>query len=191
MFFIPIVAGWALGLTTAKLVDSGRQMFFKASPMQVHVQAVKTSRLRAGIEAVQKFKREKIDAYIEDSYTQSQKEFSLDEQELKDEEKLANKMLSNSSILLASTMLSSWIYPPLLYLHIPPMVYISLPFYKQGFKDLFQKRKVTFMAVDTTWAIIAIPYSIVNSHVLIYSAAAGWFFAVINKITIKTKHDTR
>ena len=188
MFFIPIVAGWALGVTSAQLVDSGRQKYLKAPPRE---DAGEINALQASIDAVQKFKKEKIDAYMEDTYSQSQKELSLGEEELSVEEQIANQLLKNSTILLGSTTLSALIYPPLLYLHIPPMIYMSLPFYKQGFKDLFEKRRVTFTAVDSVWGIISIPYSFIKPHFLVYGAIAGWLFALINKMVVKTKDNTR
>ena len=192
MFLVPIVAGWALGVTSAKLADNGRQ---KNLNVQSIKDKVKASRIGTGIETVEEFKEdrkaplwEKIDAYIEDS--RSEKEL-LDEQELSVEEQIANQILKSSTILLASTSLALFIYPPLLYLHIPLIVYTSIPLYKQGFNDLFERRKVTFTVVDTTWGLLSIPAAFIKPNFLVLGALGGWFFGIINKIVVKTKENTR
>lgn len=141
--------------------------------------------------AVQRFKAERIDPYLQDSHSQSKKDISVRKAELSMEEKFANQFLKNSSILVGSTVLSALIYTPLLYLHLPFLIYVSWPMYKQGFNDLVEKRRVTFVVVDTIWSLLSVPYTIVYPHFLIIGAIAGWLFSIMNRMIVRTKDHTR
>ena len=184
MFFVPIIAGWALGVTSAKLIDDQQSRAPLALP-------AKPSPMQAGIDAIQKFKKEKIDSIRFDSYSEQLKNFSLEEEELSEEERMANQLLVNSSILFASTAICALVYSPLVYLHIPPMLYLGLPFYKQGFEDLFYKKKVTTVVVDTILAVGSLSYTVLTPSILVIGTAGGLLMAFNNKIVTQSKDNTR
>lgn len=184
MIFVPIIAGWALGLTSAKLVDdrrSGARLAPPATPNPI----------QAGLEAIQKFKKEKIDSVRFDEYDEQLKKFSFEEKELSEEERVANQLVVNSSLLFASTAICALVYPPLVYLHIPPMLYLALPFYKQGVEDLFYRRKVTTVVVDTVFGLGSLTYTVATPSVLVIGTAGGLIMALNNKVATQSKDNTR
>jgi len=184
MIFVPIIAGWALGVTSAKLVDDRRGRVRLAPPAT-------PSLIQAGIDAIQKFKKEKIDSVRFDEYSEQLNKFSFEEKELSEEERMANQMLLNSSFLFASTAICALVYPPLVYLHIPPMLYLGLPFYKQGVEDLFYRKKVTTVVVDTIFAIGSLAYTVATPSVLVIGTAGGLLMALNNKVATQSKDNTR
>jgi len=201
MFFIPIVAGWALGAQSAKLIDYQLQKRARLPLKTVSNSSPipeKTNPLQAVIEAMPKFKKdreasqwEKVDPDMESRYSKYVEEISLEEEELTEEQKIAHQGFVKASIMLASTTISALVYPPLLFLHIPPMLYLAIPFYKQAYDDFFNEQKVTTTVVDATLSIGSLGCAIVHPPILVISVAGSWFFTLTAKVVSGSKASTR
>ena len=220
MFFIPIIAGWTLGLTSAKLIDSRPRtmvqiasfyaparkidgpstnclqessesekgpLFQEKSPSFV---ASTTEFVKRPFKMVQKFKEEKIDKFHEDMRIQYMKEISLDEEVISEEQKFAEQHFKFSSAFLVSTATCALLYPPLVFFHIPPMIYLEIPLYKQAYQEL-KERGVTTSVVDATLSISSIGYTFRSPPILVMGAIAGWVYAYTEKLVAQSKDGTR
>ena len=134
---------------------------------------------------------EKVDPYMESRSNKYVEEVSLEQEELTKEQKVAHQGFVKASIMLASTTISALLYPPLILLHVPPMLYLAIPFYKQAYDDFFNKQKVTTTVVDAVFSIGSLSYAIVNPPILVVSVAGSWFFTLTAKVVSGTKASTR
>ena len=73
------------------------------------------------------------------------KEMSLDENMISEEQQAANRHLKSSAMILTSMTTSLLIYPPLVILHIPFILYIEYPIYKTPIQAIFQEKKIVFL----------------------------------------------
>ena len=142
------------------------------------------------VSRVQEYKQEKIDPFFEDMRTEHMKEMSLDEEVISEEQKFAEQQLKFSSALVVSTTTCALIYPPLVFLHIPPMLYLQLPFYKRAYKEL-KERRVTTTVVDATLAIGSIGYTFARPPILVMGTIGGWVYAYTQKLVTQSKDGTR
>ena len=126
-----------------------------------------------------------------DVYAQSVKRVSLEAAQPSKEEKEADYFLKLSSVLAATSVLSAVVYPPLLFLHILPLVHITRPMYRQGFQDLVHKRKITATVVDVAFSLGSLILSPFRPTIIVISAAGSWVYALTNKIVLRSKDTTR
>ena len=237
MFFIPIIAGWALGVTSAKLIDSRRRTMvqiantFYAPAHNIDGTSAKsvieakahfddqdsvtvepsikkahywhlfqeelptlgastTELVKRPVRVVHKIKRETIDPFFEDMRTQHMKEISLDEEVISEEQKFAERRLKFFSALLISTATCALLYPPLIFLHIPGMLYLQIPFYKRAYQELLE-RGVTTTVVDAILGIGYIGYTFVYPPILLMGVINGWVYAYSQKLVVQSKDGTR
>ena len=200
MFFIPIVAGWALGVTSAKLVDHRRERHgvritalssAMPSPMVEETHESTSSEVESQGNVILKFKKEKIDPLFKDMRTRYLKEISLEEEVLSEEQKMANQRFVFACGLAVSTTVSALLYPPLVYLHLPFLLYLNLPFYKEAFDTLFKERKVTSRVVGSFVGIGSMSYTIFRPTILVIGAIGGVVFALTDNLIMQTKDGTR
>lgn len=138
----------------------------------------------------QTFKREKLDRFLEDQRAQHFKAISLDEHVISAEQKFARKQLKFHLILLTS-MTTCWIvYTPLIALHLPFMLYLAIPMYKQAYKEL-RTRGITTTVVDACLSVGTFGYVLGNLPVLVAGEIGGVVFAYTQKIVAESKDTTR
>ena len=162
-------------------------LFQEKSPSFV---ASTTEFVKRPFKMVLKFKKEKIDKFQEDARIQYMKEISLDEEVISEEQNFAERQLKFSSALLVSTATCALLYPPLVFLHIPPMLYLQIPFYKQAYQEL-KEQGVTTTVVDATLGISSIGYTFTRPPILVMGAIGGWVYAYTQKLVAQSKDGTR
>ncbi|MEM7124740.1 MAG: heavy metal translocating P-type ATPase [Chloroflexota bacterium] len=150
-----------------------------------------TTAVTRRVRTIQHFKTQTFDPLFEDKRTEHLKEISLDENVLSEEEKLANMRLVMASIFMVSTTASLIIYPPLLFLHIPPFVWLNIPLFQEAYHDLIQKRRATTVVVDALTVLWALVYSPFSPQILVVGAASEWLYSYTYKIGTRTKDGTR
>ncbi len=139
----------------------------------------------------QKFATSVIDPFMNDLHGQHLKTMSLDEYRVSAEQQQANSQFTFASMLLGSIATCAVVSPPLVLLHIPPLLYLWMPFYKRAFRTLFKERRVTTGVVDATLGISSLSYATINPPILVIGAASGWLYALTNKVVTRTKGHTR
>ncbi len=183
------------------LITAGAKLAYKQLQKRPHVQRSpkeKSSRppeengkALTFVGTLQKFKADTLDPLFEDMRSQHLKEISLDGEVLSQEQKMANQHFVFASMLLASMSTCALLYPPLLLLHIPPRLYLSMPLYKEAFEDLVRKRRVTTAVADAMLGVGALAYAAFKPQILLLSAVGGWIFAYTNKVIARIKVGTR
>nr|WP_129677793.1 heavy metal translocating P-type ATPase [Candidatus Chloroploca sp. Khr17] len=136
------------------------------------------------------FKRKQLDPFFEDKRTQHLKTISLDAHVVSKEQLFARKQLKFHLALLASTTISWMVYPPLLALHLPFLFYLSIPMYKQAWKD-FRTRGITTTVVDACLSIGAVGFTLTHLPVLIVGEIGGIIFSITQMIVVDSKDNTR
>lgn len=150
-----------------------------------------TATMLSPINAIRRYKAETLDPFFEDMRTQHLKEISLDEDVLTKEQIMADQQFTFASIMVATTTAVAFFYPPLMLLFIPPFVAMSVPFYKEAYQDLFQKRRVTTTVVDATLGLGSLAYTPFNPPIMVIGAMGGWVYALTNKVISRAKDGTR
>lgn len=124
-------------------------------------------------------------------YQQALREISLESTELSDEERDAGRFMKFSSVLLGSSATCALLYPPLLLAHIPPLLYVAFPMYRQGYMDLMRRRRITTAVVDTALSFSSFVYVPFHPSIIVISIVGTWFYALNNKLVVRTKNHTR
>lgn len=181
IFIYPVVAGFALGIITKNLISKMKKN--QSKMMIVKSETIQSNKLVLN-------SKTKSQKFFEDMRTQHLKEISLDKDVLSEEQKFANQQLIFASALVVSTTTSILIYPPLVFLHIPVMIYFQIPFYKEAYQDL-KKRQVTTTVVDATLAIGSISYTFVYPSILIIGTLGWWVYTYANKLVTQSQDGTR
>ncbi len=132
-----------------------------------------------------------LQLFNNDIYAQSVRRVSLEAEEPSKEEEEADHFLKRSSALAVTSALSAIVCPPLLFLHILPLVYITRPMYKEGYHDLVHKRKITVTVVDVVFSVGSLLFSPFQPTIIVISAAGSWVYALTNKIVLLSKDRTR
>lgn len=140
---------------------------------------------------VQRFANSIIDPLMGDVHGQHLRTMSLDEYRVSAEQQEANSQFSFATMLLGSVSVCAVVSPPLVLLHIPPLVYLWGPFYKRAFRTLFVEHRVTTGVVDAVLGISSLSYATINPPILVIGAASGWLYALTNKIVTRTRSHTR
>ena len=153
--------------------------------------AVPTGVLDTGARLLQNFKTRALQLLNNDIYAESVKKVSLEAGEPSKEEEEADQFLKLSSGLAVTSMLSAVVCPPLLFLHILPLVYITRPMYRKGFQDLVEKRKITATVVDVALSLGSLLFSPFRPAIIVVSATGSWVYALTNKIVLRSKDRTR
>ncbi len=68
---------------------------------------------------------------------------------LSEDEKTANRQLGLAALNLGLAIGSTWLFPPLLLLVVPLIVYLSLRHFRRAYRALVQEHKVTIAVLDT------------------------------------------
>lgn len=136
------------------------------------------------------FKQSTLDRFLEDHRLQHFKTISLEEQVISAEQKFARQQLKFHLILLTSMSVCWVVYTPLIALHLPFMLYLAIPMYKQAISDL-RARKITGTVVDTCLSIGSFGYVVGNLPVLVAGEIAGVIFAYTQKLVAESKDTTR
>ncbi len=123
--------------------------------------------------------------------SQHLREMSLDEEALTEEQKQADQQFVFSTALLASTATCSVFAPPLLLLHLPFLVYLGIPFYKEAWADLSKRHEVTTTVVDATLGMGTIVFTPFTPSVLVLGSLGAVIITFTRKITTRTKDGTR
>ncbi|ETX03420.1 MAG: hypothetical protein ETSY1_00075 [Candidatus Entotheonella factor] len=189
---VPLVVGWMLVSKSTKPVQkrvNQHQTTAVAEP-NLRPQNV-TSLISSSLKAVKKFKDETLVPLFDDARSKYIQEISLDEEVLSEEQKAANQHFKFSIILFASTVASAMIYAPLVLLHIPFLLYLAFPFYKEGIRSLVVERRITTMLVDVILGMGALAYAPFKPPILIVGTAGALAMSYINKLVTKTKSGTR
>ncbi len=192
LLLVPLVIGGILVVTSTKLAHKRlkkRQTLLMErlhSPPQ-HA----TSLVHSSVQAVKKFKNETLIPLFDDARSQYIQKISLEEEVLSEEQKAANKHFIFSIILFSSTSTCTILYPPLVLLHIPFLLYLAYPFYKAGIESLFVERRITTMLVDVILGLGALVYTPFNPSILVIATAVALAMSYINKLVTKTKSGTR
>ena len=139
MFFIPIVAGWALGVTSAKLVDSGQQKYLKAP--------LKLSKTKCGI--LKKKALTKVSLPFQSEIRRQQMQELSGGEELSPAEKQMNRNFAIASANLGIAG-ASIIFRPLIWLTAPILVYSAIPFLQLAYRGLVKERRVNSYLLDAT-----------------------------------------
>jgi heavy metal translocating P-type ATPase len=177
LLLITVTAGW-LALDRRKT----RAAEPTAVPLGVH---------EGGARRLQDFGTRALQLFNNDIYAQSVKDVRLEAREPSQEDREADRFLKLSSVLAVTSGLSAVVCPPLLFLHILPLVYITRPMYRQGFQDLVQRRKITTTVVDVAVSLGSLVFAPFQPTVIVVSAAGSWVYALTNKIVLRSKDTTR
>ncbi|WP_179131209.1 heavy metal translocating P-type ATPase [Candidatus Entotheonella palauensis] len=110
---------------------------------------------------------------------------------MSEEQLAANRRLKFSILLFSSIVTSALIYTPLVLLHIPFLLYLSFPFYKEGIQSLIVERRITTRLVDAILGIGALAYTPFHPPILIVGSAGSVGISYINKLIAKTKSGAR
>jgi len=124
-------------------------------------------------------------------YQQALRDISLETTEISAEEREAGRFMTFSSVLLGSSAASALLYPPLLLAHIPPLLYVAFPMYRQGYIDLVGERRISTAVVDTALSFASIVYALAHPSIIVISIVGTWFYALNNKLVAHTKNHTR
>ena len=206
-----VIAGGAL-ITGAKVYRENQRK--KKTPWTVYAEKIAKndkkkrglivrgglSEITNGKVVVQKFKKEKIRAWLpafgRQSDTRSQQLLEINknrpENEISEaalpseEEKDINRRFAIASGSLGLTIVGSLLYPPLNLLSVPGLVYLCIPFMKSGVDEIFKEKRIGIGTVD----------AVIVSSQLIY----GYFFALSlfaslfhysQKLLLKTRDTSR
>ncbi|MEM7134381.1 MAG: heavy metal translocating P-type ATPase [Chloroflexota bacterium] len=142
------------------------------------------------ISQMQAFKQEKIDPLFDDERLKQMEEMSLDEEVLSEEQQLADQMFKFSSAMLLTTAVAVALYPPSIFLFIPPIIFMEIPFFKEAYQDL-RERKITTTVVDATLSISSLGYTIISPPIMLMAAMAGWVHSYTQKLVTSSKDGTR
>jgi len=110
---------------------------------------------------------------------------------MSEEERAARKYFTQSSVMLGVGVVCLLTYPPLLYVMIPGVIYTNWPIYRDAWRDLKEKRKVTVIVVDVFLGILTVVYSAVNPSVLVIKIFGGWLYSVMLKVLTSSKSNAQ
>lgn len=91
-----------------------------------------------------------------------------------------------SSVSLGLATVGSIVYPPLIFVSITGLAYITIPIWKKGYHSLFKKRQVNMSVLDS----IALPGIFITGHYLI-ATVAYWLYYFSQKLLLKTENSSR
>lgn len=178
------------------LVDQANSQSSQSVPRAVTVgrellpQRVAT-RITRSTSAMQRFKTDMVDPFFKDLRTEHLKEISLDEDVLTEEQKLTNQRFLFASVGVVSVGTCTLLYPPLVLLHIPIFIWMSVPLFKEAYEDLVEKRRVTTVVVDATLSVGSLAFTPFNPSIFLYGTIGHWVYAFTNKIIAQAKDGTR
>lgn len=118
-------------------------------------------------------------------------EISLGQVALSEEEEEANQQFLQASVSLGASVVFMLVYPPLMLLHIVPMIFLSIPFFKKAYTDLFVRRKVTRDVSSSLFLLVSVGYLPFNYSIALIGTMGVWLFSLTNKLVVKTKDTTR
>lgn len=152
---------------------------------------ISSSKVTTGITALQKFKHETLNPLFEDMRTRHLKEISLNEEVLSEEQKLANQQLVFVSGIVISTTTCLLLYPPLVFVNILPILYVRIPFYKEGVDTLLKEKRVTTTVNDTILDMGILSYTFLYPPILTIAVLGLWFHTYAKKLVAQSKDGTR
>ncbi|ETX02913.1 MAG: hypothetical protein ETSY1_01910 [Candidatus Entotheonella factor] len=189
---IPLVVGWMLVSKSTKSVQKHANQHQLSSVATPNLPSQNSASLaHSSLRAVKKFKDDAVALIFDDKRRQGIQDISLDEEVLSEEQLAANRRFKFSILLFASIATSAVIYAPLVLLHIPFLLYLSFPFYKEGIQSLLVERRITTRLVDAILGMGALAYTPFNPPILIVGSAGSVGVSYINKLIAKTKNGAR
>lgn len=129
--------------------------------------------------------------FSNDLYAQSFKEIDLEAGTQSEEQQAARGLVKFSSILMGTSVASAALYPPLLLAHVPPLLYVAAPMFKEGWNDLVGKRKVTTTVVDVALAGGSLMIAPFQPSVIVISCVGTWIYGLTNMMVLNSKDNTR
>ncbi len=146
--------------------------------------------LKRSVSRLQTLKRKKLDPFFEDRRAQHMKAISLDAQMISKEQLFARRQIKFHLALLASTTLCWIVYTPLIAIHLPFMFYLTIPMYKQAWKEL-RTQGITTTVVDACLSIGATGFALTHLPVLVVGEIGGLIFSYTQMIVTESKDSTR
>ena len=146
--------------------------------------------LKRSVSRLQTFKRKKLDPFFVDRRAQHMQVISLDAQVVSKEQLFARRQIKFHLALLTSTMLCWMVYTPLIAIHLPFMLYLTIPMYKQAWKEL-RTQGITTTVVDACLSLGATGFCLTHLPVLVVGEIGGLIFAYTQMIVAASKDSTR
>lgn len=142
------------------------------------------------VDVITKFKAERIDPLLVSKRLRQMEEIAQTDDIFSEEQKRANRRLVFASKLLTSVMVSALLFPPLLLLHIPFLLYLSGSYYVATFRQLVRDRKVTTDVVDSMLSLGSLLYTPFQPSALVIAVTSGWLTTFTQKVMMQTKNGT-
>jgi Cu2+-exporting ATPase len=150
--------------------DKGKNLFVFASKFEANYQ---------------KFIQEKIDPLFGGERDRQLKEISVTE-ELSEEDKDANRRLGVTAGNISLALVCRAIYPPLIILSLPGLLWITSVYFKDAYHSLFREHRITMSVLNS----ILVTLSILSGY-LFAGVLSNFLFSLSRKFSARTKDNSR
>lgn len=135
--------------------------------------------------ACQKFFRNKIDPLFGGRRDDQLKLLSLDD-DRSDQEKAVNLDLGIASVNMALTLVSKSLYPPMIvFFSLPTLLWFSVGFYKEAWRQLFVERKIGVSVLN----VVLVTYIVLTGR-MFAGAVAAFLLQLSRKLIVRTKDNS-
>lgn len=110
---------------------------------------------------------------------------------MSEEERAARGYFLQTSVVFASGVITSLIYPPMLYALIPGILLGVYPVFRDAYRDLTEGKRVTVIVVDAILTILTVIYGTINPQVLLITAFSNWLYSLMLKILASSKSNAQ
>lgn len=146
----------------------------------------------SAIVTIQQFANERITPFFDNKHQELTQEYRAGSiAEYNEAEQHAALWLKQTSWLAGYSVAAALLYPPLLFLAIPPIFYLMWPVFREARRSLVEDQRVNTAVLDSLMVLGTSLLWFVHPGYLVVGALGIWFHAATNKVVTATEDHTR